>query len=165
MLRSVSSRIGSAHVIAFVALCAALGSGYAVAGKGSPEPKPTKGYETSSPGQRTQPADRENLVDQLVLPAKGLYAVSAKLDVAKATGNDFADGAVACHLGGIGTPDSSSVSVGKGEIANIGLQVMGGSKKGSGTQAIDLSCSSVGSSYVVSDVRMSAISLDAARTE
>ena len=30
----------------------------------------------------------------------------------------------------------------------------------SGTQAIDLSCSSIGSSYVVSDVRMSAISLD-----
>jgi hypothetical protein len=163
VIRSALARIGSAHVLAFLALCVALGSGFAVAAKNRPEPKPTVGYELVSDGQFTQPAGRSNLVSQLVVPQKGLYSVNAKLSIAKAAGNDFADGAVACHLGGSDFEDSAFVTVRRGDIATVSLQSVGGQRKGSGTQAIDLFCEGGDSAYVVSDVKMSAITLDAVK--
>ena len=157
--------IGSAHVIAILALCVALGGGYAIAKKAN-EPKPTVGYHQSDPGQRTQPAGRENLVSQLVVPSKGSYAVSAKLDVAKGSGNEFADGPVTCYLGGIGERDLAAVTVRKGDVATLALQTMGGPvTSGGDTMAWDLSCEGFESSYVVADVRMTAIRLDRAKLQ
>jgi hypothetical protein len=155
--------IGSAHVIAILALCLALGGGYAIAAKKN-EPKPTVGYHQISAEQRTQPAGRENLVSQLVVPSKNLYAVSAKLDVAKGSGNEFADGPVTCYLGGVGERDSAAVTVRKGDVATLALQTMGGQVTTGGDEmAWDLSCSGFESSYVVADVRMTAVRLDRAK--
>jgi hypothetical protein len=163
-IRTTLTRISSAHAIAFAALCVALGGGLAIAAKQN-EPKPTVGYHHSSDGQVTQPSGRENLVSQLVVPAKGFYSVTAKLEVAKATGNEFTDGAVTCRLGAIGEGDASSVTLRKGDIATLSLQAMGGKATGEGDQAFDLSCNGFDSSYVISGVRMSAIRLDKAKLQ
>lgn len=161
--RTGPARFGSAHLIALLALCLAVGGGIAVAGGQRSTPAPTVGYQLADAEQRTQPGGRVNLVNQLVVPSRGFYSVNAKLNVAKATGADFSNGPITCYLGGIGSGDSSSITVGKGDIASLSLQSMGGKARGKGRQAFDLSCSGFDSSYVVSDVRISAIRLDRAK--
>lgn len=72
---------------------------------------------------------------------------------------------VTCHLGGIGEQDTTSVTVGRGETQSLTLQAMGGQATGEGPQAFDVSCTSLGSSYVVANVRMEAIRLDKAKLQ
>jgi hypothetical protein len=162
-------RLTSAHALAFVALLFAVGGGIAVAGSGSaPKPKRTIAYHYSGSSEIwTQPGGRSNLVAQLVIPAKGLYAVTAKVLLVKGSGTGFSDGTVNCQLGSVGAGDNAAADIAPGGASTLSFSTVGrpAAPLSGGTQAIDLACESSAGSYGVTDVRITALTLDGAKQQ
>jgi hypothetical protein len=152
-------RFGSAHVIGVVALVFALGGGYAGAKKGL-EPAPTVGYQATHMASERHDGESASLVTQLVFPTGTDLAVSAKLNIRKPRRSGFSSGRVTCFLATIGRRDRAVARVARGDAANLSLQSMGSFGQPGSTNAVDLYCRSKRSDYIVSDARISAISLD-----
>jgi hypothetical protein len=164
MARLPRPSLGSAHAVAVVALVVALGGGYGVAQSGS-APAPTKAYHLAADKPHLIKDGSATLVAQLVVPADGAYAATAKLDVSRRS--SAKGGAVVCFLGAIGRQDRAHVSVAPGQSVNVSLSAVGraAAPLTGGTQAADLSCQATGGAYTVSRVRMTAIALDAFKVE
>ena len=156
-----TERIGSAHVIAVIALVLAAGGGYAVAG-GDPPPQRTVAYELSSSRASAAPGGRANLHGQLVVPKDGVYAVNAKLSIRAARKMKGAQ-VFACHLDAVGEGDEAYVTLEADEAGSVALQTAGApaAPMSGNTQAIDLWCETARKKrYTVKDVRITAVALD-----
>ena len=155
-------RLTSAHAVAIVALVLASGGSFAVARGVGPTQGP-HAYQLADAGSRQFVAGRpghQQLIDQLVVPDRGAYAVTAKLDVSIGLTSGFAGGTVACALDSVGTPDTSRRTLAPGDADEIYLTSVGApARSRTGKQAIDLTCGSTRSAFVISAVRMTALTL------
>jgi len=161
MSRLVRPSLGSAHALAFLALVLAVGGGYAVAQTGG-APQPTKTFTLARDVPYEVPRAYDSLIAQLVVPAAGRYATSAKLVIFKRHGAAFHPGSVTCFLGSIGKLDQARVTLAPGQWATVSLQSAGGTGGGgTGDAAQDLYCKAANNSlYYVSRVRMTAVAVD-----
>lgn len=142
--------------LAFLALVVAVGGSFASAGQ-SPAPKRTVAYHVWDTQDMFLNAGKTE-VARIPFPAKGLYSVSAKVDLLKDTDDRYATGTVTCELtGGAAQFDDSVVSLAPGEAANLTLSSVGAYR------AARVTCRSAAGPYLLANVRMTAIALDAAK--
>ena len=123
MARLPRPTLGSAHALGLLALVLAAGGGYASAQSGS-APQPPAAYHAAIDHPRAIGSAAPTLITQLVVPADGRYAATAKLDVRRPAWSG-GTGAVTCSLAAIGRPDRSTLALEPGEAGSIVLLAAG----------------------------------------
>jgi hypothetical protein len=162
-------RLSSAHMIALLALVLAAGGGLAVAQQATPAGGP-HAYKLEDPRPWLLRAGRpghQQPVDRLVVPAKSGYVVTAKLNIAAgpvpgvAAGNaNFAGGTIVCNLVGVGSPDTSRLTLSPDDAREIWLTSVGvPTPRAAGNRPITVTCGSTRGDVVVSGVRITALTL------
>ena len=149
--------VTSAHAVAFAALVLAAGGGFAVAQNGAPAAP--KAYSDGFDAPRVVKNGNATLLRQTVVAANRDDAATARLDLRRPAG--AGGGAVTCHLGAIGDLTSGRTTLDPGKATTMTLTAFGTAQGGT-TQAADLYCEgSTKNRYVVSNVRLTAIEVDA----